>query len=336
MKLRHRLMLAGMAGIMLTGPAMAQQIGPSTTTEPYVLPTHAGVSTISILTTGDSVGGYRMVGIPDGMGIWGRDHRTFNLVNTHELGKDAGVVRAHGSTGSFVAKWRIDRHTLEVLSGRDHMTSPNDLLTWNGVSYVPGTSAIDRLCSADLAALDAYDVSGLSGTLSRILLSGEETAPPLAGDHGRVFAHVVDGPDKNKSFELPRLGKMSFENAVSSPFRQNKTIVMLNDDANRETNVTVANVCRTAGQSGCEKPPSELFMYVGHKQSFGNQVARAGLTNGMLYGVRVLGTSGVVTGENPDFVFSSSTPAVTSARFELVSFGDVSNKTGVQIDKADI
>jgi hypothetical protein len=250
MKLRHRLMLAGMAGIMLTGPAMAQQIGPSTTTEPYVLPTHAGVSTISILTTGDSVGGYRMVGIPDGMGIWGRDHRTFNLINTHELGKDAGVVRAHGSTGSFVAKWRIDRHTLEVLSGRDHMTSPNDLLTWNGVSYVPGTSAIDRLCSADLAALDAYDVSGLSGTLSRILLSGEETAPPLAGDHGRVFAHVVDGPDKNKSFELPRLGKISFENAC--PFRQNKTIVMLNDDANRETNVTVANVCRTAGQSGCE------------------------------------------------------------------------------------
>jgi hypothetical protein len=59
-------------------------------------------------------------------------------------------------------------------------------------------------------------------------------------------------------------------------------------------------------------------------------------TNGMLYGVRVLGTSGVVTGENPDFVFSLSTPAVTSARFELVSFGDVSNKTGVQIDKADI
>jgi hypothetical protein len=171
MKLRHRLMLAGMAGIMLTGPAMAQQIGPSTTTEPYVLPTHAGVSTISILTTGDSVGGYRMVGIPDGMGIWGRDHRTFNLINTHELGKDAGVVRAHGSTGSFVAKWRIDRHTLEVLSGRDHMTSPNDLLTWNGVSYVPGTSAIDRLCSADLAAQDAYDVSGLSGTLSRILLN---------------------------------------------------------------------------------------------------------------------------------------------------------------------
>jgi hypothetical protein len=44
----------------------------------------------------------------------------------------------------------------------------------------------------------------------------------------------------------------------------------------------------------------------------------------------------VVTGENPEFVFSSAAPAVTSARFELVSFGDVSNKTGVQIQDESI
>ena len=155
-------------------------------------------------------------------------------------------------------------------------------------------------------------------------------------DHGRVFAHVVDGQDQNKSYELPRLGKISFENAVANPHAQLKTIVMLNDDAGRETNVTVANVCRSAGQTGCTEAPSELYMYVGRKQRHGNQVEQAGLTNGNLYGVRVRLNGGVVTGENPEFVFGSAAPAVTTARFELVSLGDVSGKTGVQIQDESI
>jgi hypothetical protein len=348
-KMRHHLMLAATVGIAFSAPAGAQNIGPSTTTEPYMLPTISGVSTTSILTTGDSVGGYRMVGIPDGMGAWkddddhghrhGKHHgwnrRTFNLVNNHELGKDAGVVRAHGSTGSFVARWLVDSRTLKVLSGRDHMTAPNDLSTWNGTAYVQGTDAIDRLCSADLAAEDAYRLYR-SGTSARILLSGEETSPPFAADHGRVFAHVVSGPGKNKSYELPRLGKMSFENAVASPYRQSKTIVMLNDDAGRDTNVTVANVCRAEGQANCVSPPSELYMYVGTKQSTGNDVERAGLTNGNLYGVQVKLNGAVVTGEDKDFVFSSVAPAVTSARFELVNLGNVSGKTGVEIQDDSI
>jgi hypothetical protein len=329
-------MLAAIAGVAFSGSAVAQNIGPSTTTEPYVLPMVAGVSTTSILTTGDSIGGYRLVGIPDGLGAWLENFRTFNLVVDHELGKALGVTRAHGSTGAFVSQWVIERSSLKVLSGRDHMTSPNSMFTWNGAGYTPGANAIERLCSADLAASSAYDLPGLLGTPSRIFLSGEETSPPFSGDHGRVFAHVVDGLDQNKSYELPRLGKMSFENAVANPHPQLKTIVMLNDDAGRETNVTVANVCRSAGQAGCTEPPSELYMYVGRKQRFGSQVEQAGLTNGNFYGVRVRLNGAVVTGENPEFVFSSAAPAVTSARFELVSFGDVSNKTGVQIQDESI
>lgn len=331
MKLRYSLTIAVMAGVTFSNPVAAQKIGPSTTTEPYVLPARAGVSTTSILTTGDSVGGYRMVGIPDGTGAWLENDRSFNLVVDHELGRAQGVKRAHGSTGAFVSQWQIDRRTLRVLSGRDHLTGANKVFTWNGIGYTAGTSAFERFCSADLAARSAFDLPGRLGTPSRVFLSGEETAPPFTNDHGRVFAHVVDGPDKNKSFELPRLGKMSFENAVASPFPQLKTIVMLNDDAGRETNVTTANVCRTAGQTGCVEPPSEVFMYVGTKQRFGNQVEQAGLTNGLLYGVRVRANGVVVTGENKDFVFSSAAPAVTSGRFEVVPFGDVSNKTGVQI-----
>jgi hypothetical protein len=70
------------APLLLVGPSLfrpdtaraAGNIGPSTTTEPYLVPSIAGVKTISILTVGDSVGGYRMVGIPDGLGAF-RDRR---------------------------------------------------------------------------------------------------------------------------------------------------------------------------------------------------------------------------------------------------------------------
>src|SRR5215471_14494700 len=65
------------APILLAGPTLllkpktvraAQFIGPSTTTETYLVPSLPGVDITSILTTGDAIGTYRMVGIPDGLG----------------------------------------------------------------------------------------------------------------------------------------------------------------------------------------------------------------------------------------------------------------------------
>jgi len=323
------LILATITCVATSTPATAQSKGPSTTTEPYILPTMAGVSTLSILTSGDSIDGYRMVGIPDGAGAFEENETTFNLVMDHELPSTKGAERAHGSKGAFVSRWLIERSTKKVLSGRDHLTGQNDVMTWNG-SYVPGTTAFDRLCSADLPSTSAF-LDGELGTPQRIFLSGEETSPPDANDHGRVFAHILTGPDQSKSYELPRLGKMSFENAVASPFRQAKTIVMLNDDAGRDTDVTVTNVCRTASQSNCVEPPSELYIYAGTKQSTGNDIERAGLGNGKLYGVRVEVNGAVVPGESKDFVFGSAAPGVTSARFGLVDLGDVPGRTGVEI-----
>ncbi len=330
------LLLGAIVGILASVPATAQKIGPSTTTEPYVLPTLAGVETVSILTAGDSVGTYRMVGVPDGSGAFEESTTTFNLVVNHELDKSTGVPRAHGSKGAFVSRWLVEGATGKVLSGRDHFTGPSEVMTWNGSTYVAGTTAFDRLCSADLPSKGAFFLDSQAGTAERILLGGEENSPPDASDHGRVFAHILTGPDQNKSYELPRLGKLSFENAVASPFRQAKTVVMLNDDAGRETDVTLASVCRTAGQAGCTEPPSELYMYVGTKQGTGTDIERAGLTNGKLYGVRVVVNGVAVTGESKDFVLGSAAPAISSARFELVDLGDVSSMTGVQIQDAAI
>jgi hypothetical protein len=335
MRIGRSLALAAIVGLALADVAAAQTtVGPSTTTEPYLVPTTEGVSTTSVLTTGDTIGGYRLVGIPDGLGAFFNNAiqpgTSFNVVAHHELGSAAGVTRSHGSKGALVSRWTIDRATLKVLSGRDQINSPSTLFLWNGSGYVPGTTAFERFCSADMAGVGAFASNSL-GTAQRIFLGGEETSPSFSPDYGRAWAHIATGPNAGKTYQLPRLGRHSYENVVASPFAQKKTIVMIGDDAGTATNVTVANVCRTAGQTGCISPPSEVFMYVGAKLSTGNEIERAGLTNGKLYGLRVKANGAVVTGENKDFVFSSTAPAVTSARFELVDFGDVSNKTGVQV-----
>jgi hypothetical protein len=335
MKIGRSLALVAIAGLALADGAAAQtSTGPSTTTEPYFVPTTEGVSTTSVLTTGDTIGGYRFVGIPDGLGAFftnaGLPGTSFNVVAHHELGSTAGVTRSHGSKGALVSRWTIDRATLKVISGRDQINSPSTLFLWNGSGYVAGTTAFERFCSADMAGAGAFASSPL-GTASRIFLGGEETSPSFSPDYGRAWAHIATGPNAGKTYQLPRIGRHSFENVIASPFAQKKTIVMVGDDAGTATNVTVANVCRTAGQTGCISPPSEVFMYVGNKQNTGNEIERAGLTNGRLYGLRVKVQGAVVTGENRDFVLSTAAPAVTSARFEFVDFGDVSNKTGVQV-----
>src|SRR5712671_147994 len=99
----------------------AQFSGPSTSQSPYVLPSQAVVKTASILSVGDLVGGYRMVGIPDGLGAFDNGDGTFTLLMNHELTNGVGVIRAHGAKGAFVSKWIIDKNTLSVISGSDLM-----------------------------------------------------------------------------------------------------------------------------------------------------------------------------------------------------------------------
>src|SRR5215510_4132996 len=102
---------------VLTG----QSSGPISTQSPYALPSVGAVETTSIITVGDTVGGYRMVGIPDGLGAFDNGDGTLTLLMNHELGNAAGVNRAHGSRGSFVSKWIINKSDLKVLSGGDLM-----------------------------------------------------------------------------------------------------------------------------------------------------------------------------------------------------------------------
>ena len=203
-----------------------------------------------------------MVGIPDGLGAYDNGNGSITVLMNHELGSTVGNVRAHGAKGAFVSEWTIDKNTLAVTAGRDLAT---DVKTWNGSTWAtPSTPyAIARLCSADLPATSAFynSASGL-GTQDRIFLSGEET-----GAEGKAFAFVATGASARTAYELPKLGKLSWENAVANPFAGNKTVVIGTDDST----------------------PGQVYVYVGDKQATGNAVELAGLANGTLSGIAVTG-----------------------------------------------
>lgn len=289
--MNQNLLLMASAALLIA-TAGAQNIGPSTSTSPYLLPSRSGVTTTSIFTVNDAtstVGGYRMVGIPDGLGAFAGQGNNLTLAMNHELTGTAGIVRPGGFTGSFVSRWEIDRTTLAVTSGRDSVQAASDLL-WS--SQAP--RAISRFCSGDLALPSAYKF-GTLGTDERIYMNGEEN-----GAEGTAWAHVLTGPATNKSYELPALGRFSWENSTACPYAQTKTIVVGTDDST----------------------PGQVYVYVGTKTSSGDDVTKAGLTNGVLYGVRVTGT----TAE------TRATPI--NGAFDLAPLGSQIGVTGAQLETA--
>jgi hypothetical protein len=261
MKTRMFLFLAAMLGAVATATvALADpgaETGPSSSQSPYLLRSQPGVVTKSIITTGDAApNGYRMVGIPDGLGAYDNGNGTFTLLMNHELGSTKGIVRAHGSKGAFVSKWTIRKDDLSVVSGQDLMST---LYLWQNGAYVAGTTAFDRFCSADLAAPTAfYNPFTAKGYDGRIFLDGEES-----GTEGRAIAHLTDGT----SYQLPYLGRLAWENAVANPNTGDRTVVAGTDDG----------------------PGGQVYFYYGDKKTTGNPIDKAGLSGGVQYGLKVSG-----------------------------------------------
>ena len=280
--------LALAVSLVLARAAFAQNVGPSTASTPYVLPTLPGYETISVLTvdnTGaiadDLIGGYGMNGIPDGLGAFDNGDGTFTLVMNHEIGNTLGVVRAHGSKGSYVSKWVINKNTLAVTSGADLMQG---IYRWNTATQTndtaPNPFAFNRFCSADLPKVSAfYNATTGLGTQARIFMHGEE-----GGATAWQQATVITGPEAGRSYTLGKFnlatdhvggvaanGVGAWENALANPFPQDLTIVAANNDGG--TNIMVNTVA----------------VYVGTKTSTGTEVDKAGLTNGTIYFVNVAG-----------------------------------------------
>ncbi len=320
MKKHRPFILSAAIALTLASAVDAQIQGPSTGSTPYAVPTHPDVITRSIFTvdnTGanpdDQVGGYGMVGIPDGLGAFDNGNGTFTVLMNHEIGSTAGVARAHGNAGSFVSKWTIDKNTLAVTGGSDLIQNFN---LWNGASYptynagspAPSALAMGRLCSADLPAVGAFSFGSL-GTTERIFMNGEEI-----GNEGRAFGHIATGVNAGTTYELPALGKFSWENSVASPLPQAKTIVMGLDD-NGGSNLGV-------------------YMYVGTKTNSGTEVDKAGLTNGLLYSIKVDGGAPQVEDRTTELGIGAG-----SKPFSLVlgpNAGNVTNTTGLALENHSI
>ena len=101
--MKKRLLTGGC--LALAAMANAQLVtGPSSSQTSFLTNSLPDVKITSILSVGDVVNGYRMVGLPDGSGAFDNGDGTFTFVLNHEIGDASGVVRAHGSKGAFVSK----------------------------------------------------------------------------------------------------------------------------------------------------------------------------------------------------------------------------------------
>jgi secreted PhoX family phosphatase len=221
--------------------------------------TASGWAVRPLISVGQSANnGYRMTGIPDGMGAFDNGDGTFTLLVNHEIAADKGKVVTHGAKGAFVSSWRIDVETLQPLSGHDLIKTVH---LWDAKTkqHQPAKNvAFNRLCSADLAKKGTfYDAATGVGYQDYLFLNGEEDKTS-----GRAFAHTLAGD----SYELADLGKIQWENVVANPALKNQTLVIGMDDNHDQGLVLV---------------------YIGQKRKQGNPAELAGLVGGQLYAVKV-------------------------------------------------
>jgi Ca2+-binding RTX toxin-like protein len=310
--------------------------GPSSSASPYLVGLEPNVRFVSILTTGDGApagstdGGllpdgnpWRFAGILDGIGALDNGNGTVTVLVNHEIFLDATpsnpaniratVVREHGAQGAYVSALVVDKATLAVTDAYDLANVMYRDVNGDGVVSDTEISPdnMDRLCSADLAAVSAYFYVGADGiegtaddvgTKDRIFMNGEEF-----GAEGRAFAFIVTGDDAREVWELPALGKFSWENSVASPDSGAKTVVIGLDDS-------------STGQ---------LSVYVGNKQATGHTIEKAGLTNGKNYYINANGIgAGANNEQNLHTDGNPATTTPTSGTFTLFEIPNASTMNG--------
>lgn len=298
-------------GQLLLARQLAVEKGVSTTATPYLLPTDPSFKTASVLTVGDQVpltGGasgalYAMAGIPDGLGAYDNGDGTFTLLVNHELGSTSGGTRSHGAKGAFISEWIIRKSDLSVISGKDLIQR---VYGWDKASQkslgTTSTVAFNRFCSADLPAVSAfYNSTTKLGTQTRIFMSGEE-----GGSTGYAVGHVATGTDKGSSYVLGKFNLDTngsgiaavggWENLLASPYEQDKTVVIGTND----------------GGTGIMS--NSVAVYVGTKTNSGTEIDKAGLNNGTVSFISVVGNAAEIVDTT-----TQATAITNGTRFVLSS-----------------
>jgi hypothetical protein len=230
---------------------------------PYAVPADTKAKLRPIVTTGQQIpltGGlpgetFRILGIPDGMGLYGWgpkvNHQLVLLMN-HEFRQAQGLAFGSLPAGARASQLLVAYNSsASVVSGKLAFDRVFDGETGTEIAPLKGLS---RLCSAFLAGENV-------GFDRPIFLHGEENPSPDTFDSqgGSAFATF-----EGKTYKLPRIGHAEWENIVALPFTGNKTVVFALEDG--------------------PALGSQIYMYVGDKApSSSNPLTRNGLNNGNLY-----------------------------------------------------
>jgi hypothetical protein len=256
------------AGIA-TGKPKKSQNGFTTAVKPYAVGL-SGWETKAILSANDIVpetGGataqYRMVGIPDGLGV-DRQGKTVRVFMTHELTQtdisEPRVGRPQ-QRGAFASEWILNKRG-EVISGRRAFDTvyQDSTLVGPAADTSNTTPAFSRFCSAFLAGRRV-------GFDRPIFFANEEAGPASTGPtasfdpKGSQSVAIFDG----QAHALSRLGHFPKENTVVMRGTGERTVILSTED-------------------GPRTPDSQLYMYVGRKdRSSSDPLRRNGLDNGKLY-----------------------------------------------------
>ena len=240
----------------------------------YMISTNSAVSLTPIATTGDTIGGTIIRGIPDGMGAFDNGRGGVTLLANHEVSTtDKVALRSKSDT----SQWGVSITSMNYSPSTRAITSATPLIQdiqyWNyktgkyqatplggePTGAAAGTFGwgISRFCSATYSPAGTFIYNGI-GYEGSMFTTGEEI-----GDSSRGFAFDAEG----HGYQLPRTGMLSMENIIPTLKPGINTVAMINEDGSATD--------------------SQLHMYLGKKQSTGTSVDKAGLTNGDLYVLNV-------------------------------------------------
>lgn len=227
--------------------------------------------------TGSSNAQYRMVGIPDGLGVErrpgkGRDHKKRNgqlqrVWMTHEFAQNQVSeprVGRPAQRGAFADQLIVNRKG-EVVSARRAFDTvyQDNTLVGPAADASNTTPAFSRWCSAFLADFRV-------GFDRPIFFANEETGPPSGSAGGNTASFSPKGSQSvaifdNEAHALSKLGHFPKENTVVMRGTGKRTVILTTED-------------------GPRTPDSQLYLYVGRKdRSSRNPLRRNGLDNGKLY-----------------------------------------------------
>ena len=174
------LTVAGSASSAKKDPAKKNP-GFKTAKPAYLVPMTPGAAVDPILSAGDTIGGYQMTGIPDGLGAY-KDGGSLQVLMNHELGRSFPAVPP--GVDARISKLTINRKTHGVL----------------GAQYLfTGQEFFERFCSATLAKI--------KGT--PYYLTGEE-AIPVGHDGSSIVMNAKTGAWT----QTPQFGHFEHENVV--------------------------------------------------------------------------------------------------------------------------